>query len=181
MDEAVPVLKIRRRFDCYGVALATALAPFVLWLGWQISPAMFKAFAWLGSIIYLGFSLPKSIGREERMRRARAAKRSELEEWGFHGRDREGPWLNYIDFPLVHYSPVLRDVQFYSEWLIVHKGLIVINPGIATPDLKAGEARYDFSRRRTMPGMVARPRSLSSGWRCWVRRTVGTGQRPSAG
>lgn len=104
----------------------------------------------LGAIpVYLGVLLPRCIGRRERLRRVQAARERSVRDWGFCSRDRNGPWINYIDFPLVREDELFKGRFFYSEWLVVHDGRIIINPGPAHIDLAAGTVDYDFDCTRT--------------------------------
>lgn len=102
-----------------------------------------------GVIIYLGFLLPRFIGKEMKEERAKRSKHIEYEKWHFHSRDREGPWINYIDYPLLKYSSYADDKHFYSEWLIIHDGLIIINPGGSVVDIVNNKVSYDYKSRRT--------------------------------
>ncbi len=99
-------------------------------------------------VLCLGFGIHKWWGRGERQRRAKRAKEREKEDWGFHSRDRDGPWLNYIDFPLVRETEYAKGKRFYSEWLIIHDGFIIVNPGPASPPITEKTVDYDFSVKR---------------------------------
>jgi hypothetical protein len=93
--------------------------------------------------------LPRLVGRRTRLKRSREAKKKELENWGFHSRDREGPWINYIDYPLIKESKYAMGKRFYSEWLIIDDGKIIVNPGPSKLDSASGTVTYDYSVRRT--------------------------------
>lgn len=99
-------------------------------------------------VLCLGFGIPKWWGRGERQERANRAKKLEKKDWGFHSRDRDGPWLNYIDFPLVRETEYARGKRFYSEWLIIRDGFIIVNPGPASPPKTKKTVDYDFSVKR---------------------------------
>ena len=101
------------------------------------------------TLLYLGFGLPKWHRRQMKNNRALQAKDEELKRWGLCSRDREGPWITYIDFPVAKRTGLAAGKYFYSEWLIIHDGLIVVNPGRAEVDLQQGTVAYDFSANRT--------------------------------
>jgi hypothetical protein len=99
-------------------------------------------------LVLLGFGLPKWIGYGVRKARAGQWKAAERGKWGFHSRDREGPWINYIDYPLVKAAPCADGRRFYGEWLIIHDGTIVVNPGMSTVDHTSKTVSYDYSVKR---------------------------------
>ncbi len=106
----------------------------------------------LSVFLLLGIGLPRWIGFKIRQDRATESKRKEYRKWGFHGRDREGPWINYVDHPVVKRAECARGMNFYSEWLIIQDGLIVVNPGESKVVLHENGVRtvtYDLSVRRT--------------------------------
>ncbi|MDH3347223.1 MAG: DUF1353 domain-containing protein [Desulfobulbaceae bacterium] len=76
-------------------------------------------------------------------------KKIEKKTWGFYSRDHEGPWINYINYPLIKRTTYAKNKRFYSEWLIIHDGIIIVNPGVATVELKERKAEYDYSKKRT--------------------------------
>lgn len=144
-------LNIRRSLFDISLKVATLLGMVViLVVGWLCIHYL-PLFLTIGVIIYLGLGLPRWIGRKERLVRAVKAKESEFQKWGFHSRDREGPWLNYIDKPLVKRAAIAEGKYFYSEWLIIHNGLIVVNPGATRtePDKELRTVEYDFTKTRT--------------------------------
>jgi len=103
--------------------------------------------------VCLGFGLPRWQGWDERQKRARKAKHDEEEKWGFHSLEREGPWINYIDYPLVKETKYASGGEndsytFYSEWLVIQEGYIMVNPGKPTVDLDEKTVTYDFTRQR---------------------------------
>lgn len=103
----------------------------------------------IGVFIYVGLGLPRWINRETRIARAFAAKQTEKEKWGLYSRDREGPWINYVDYPVVKNTPIAAGKRFYSEWLIIHESSIIVNPGASTVSLKNQTVKYDFSKKKT--------------------------------
>lgn len=113
-----------------------------------------------GVIVYLGFGLPRWIGLAERRKRAAKAKQRELEKWGFHGRDREGAWINYIDYPLIRQAAIAKDKFFYSDWLIIHDGHIVVNPGRCTVNPDRTDVTYDIRSPRTYAWDGCTPKRL---------------------
>ena len=106
-----------------------------------LSAAALDAPEWLpallvgGPLVYLGVALPLLIGRRERLRRAAEQREASLKLWGFAGRDRDGPWINYIDHPVVYDCPALRGRYFYGEWLVIHNGRLIVNPCESQPAL----------------------------------------------
>lgn len=103
----------------------------------------------IGVILYLGIGIPRLQGRKIKIERALQAKRQEATKWGFHSRDREGPWLNYVDVPVVKKTEYANDKRFYGEWLMIHDSLIVVNPGRSEVNLAKKTVHYDFVVRRT--------------------------------
>ncbi len=98
--------------------------------------------------LYLGFGLPQWMGARVRRERALKAKKREMEKWGFYSRDRRGPWINYIARPLIRESEIARGKYFYSEWLIIHDGMIIVNPGPSRVNREKRTVAYDFSQTR---------------------------------
>jgi hypothetical protein len=142
--------KLRPWFDLHSIVLIGAGAVLVV-ASWQLAFFLLIPLLLAGLVIYLGFALPRRSGWKERRDRAKEAKTSEQNKWGFHSCDREGPWLNYIDYPLLKETPIANDKYFYSEWLIIHNGKIIVNPGptVGNPDLIKGVVEYDFNIRKT--------------------------------
>ncbi len=102
--------------------------------------------------ICLGLGLPRWLVWKTRQRRAREAKKNEEDKWGFHSLERGGPWVNQINYPLVKETAYADGRLFYSEWLIIEDGKIIVNPGKPTvnrsnPNNKT--AIYDFADQRT--------------------------------
>lgn len=133
----------------FGNLLVSAIGVLLLGLAAWLRPPLIVPLLWGGALVYLGVLLPRWIGRRERLRRAEAARQADLGKWGFACRDHAGPWLNYIDYPLLQRCEQFAGRYFYGEWLIIHDGLLIINPGHSTVDLERGEVRYDFARPRT--------------------------------
>lgn len=103
----------------------------------------------LGIILILaaGFILPVIIGRGERRKRAALWQTKEKAKWGFKGRNRDGLWLNYIDFPLIKKADCATGINFYSEWLVIKGGCIIVNPGESK--LLDNHLTYNCRQRRT--------------------------------
>lgn len=129
--------------------LATLLGTVLLILACRFLPALFYPLLVGALPVYLGVSLPHWVGRCERLQRIRKARDASVAQWGFCGRDRPGPWVNYIDYPLTVECKELRGRFFYSEWLVIHDGRIIVNPGHSRIDPKRSEVRYRFDRPRT--------------------------------
>ena len=141
-------IKLRRPFFDISFGTATFLGIFIVLSLYFVSPNFIPMSLLFGVFVLLGLGLPRWQGKEERAKRAMIAKEKEQEKWGFHSRDREGPWLNYIDYPLIKASQFAEDKQFYSEWLIIHNGLIIVNPGLSSVTLDDNTVDYDFSVKR---------------------------------
>lgn len=141
-------IKLRRPFFDISFGAVTVFGVFIILLLYFVSPDLIPICLLLGVVVLLGLGLPRWQGKEERANRAIIAKEMEHDKWGFHSRDREGPWLNYVDYPLIRVSEYAEDKQFYSEWLIIHNGLIIVNPGFSTVTLRNNTVEYDFSVKR---------------------------------
>ena len=115
---------------------------FIYW------PAML-ALGIVGVIVILGFGLPRWIGMEEREKRAREAAEKDDIKWGFHARDREGAWINYIDKPLVKKTDYAKGKYFYGDWLVIHDGYIIVNPGTSMPKVIDTDVYYHPNQPRT--------------------------------
>ena len=140
---------IKSRVIDIAFIIITIIGAVVLLLTYQLYPELILFTVLLGLIIYLGFILPGFVGKQTREERAYKSKLSEYNKWRFQSRDREGPWINYIDFPLLKYTQYADNKRFYSEWLIIHDGLLIINPGPSKVNLTANKAGYDYKIRRT--------------------------------
>lgn len=146
MSNFQPILR-RPWFDTLFKAVTGAGTVIVI-ASWQLAPALLFPLLLAGGVIYLGFGLPRWVGWKERRKRAQDAKTREQTKWGFYSRDREGPWLNYIDYPLLKRTDKALGKYFYSEWLIIHNGTIAVNPGPSLVSLGTGMVEYDFTVRR---------------------------------
>ena len=133
----------------YGNLLITAIGLVLLGLAAWLYPDLITPLLWAGVPVYLGVLLPRWVGRKERQRRAEAALARDQAKWGFPCRDHVGPWLNFIDQPFLRHCPEFAGRYFYSEWLLIHDGLLMVNPGHSQVDLQRGEVRYDFARPQT--------------------------------
>ncbi len=129
----------------FGNLLISAIGLSLLGLAAWLHPPLIEPLLWAGVPVYLGVLLPRWIGRRERLRRAALALASAEKKWGFASRDHCGPWLNYIDQPFLRHCPEFAGRYFYGEWLVIHDGLLIINPGRSTVDLQRQEVAYDFS------------------------------------
>lgn len=133
----------------YGNLLITAIGLVLLGLAAWLYPALIIPLLVAGVPVYIGVLLPRWVGRRERQRHAEAALARDQAKWGFPCRDHVGPWLNFIDQPFVRQCPEFAGRYFYSEWLLIHDGLLVVNPGRSRVDLQRGEVHYDFSQPQT--------------------------------
>lgn len=139
----------RRTLTDVSMVVATLAGAVILGLASWFAPEAVQGLLIAGLLVYLGFALPRWIGRQERLARALANQQQERDKWGFHSRDRDGAWINYVDHPLVRRTPYALGKYFYSEWLVIHDGYVVVNPGRSRVDLDGGEVRYDPSSPRT--------------------------------
>lgn len=139
----------RRALTDISIYSATALGVLILGAVYLIDRESIPAWLIAGILVYLGFALPRWIGRKERLARALAAKQLEKGKWSFHSRDRDGAWINYIDYPLVKRTAYADGKYFYSEWLIIHNGYIVVDPGESTVNHTTHEVSYKPRIRRT--------------------------------
>lgn len=129
--------------------LVTLLGIVLLALAWRFQPELLGFLGVAALPVYLGVALPHWVGRCERLQRIRKARQKSVDHWGFCGRDRPGPWVNYIDYPLTVECAELRERFFYSEWLVIHDGRIIVNPGHSSVAPERGEVSYHFDRPRT--------------------------------
>lgn len=118
----------------------------------------------IGGIVLIGVGLPRWIERGTAVKLAKQVKKEERQKWGFCGRDREGPWINYIDYPLVRKTDIAIGKRFYAEWLIVHEGEVIVNPGKSVVNLYAGTVKYDHGHQRTYAWDGCTPKR----WFLWI-------------
>jgi len=144
-------VRVKIRQPLFDISFIGALifGAVVVLLVSKFLPSIIGTVSMAAIVICFGFGLPRWIGLGARKQRSEQAKQQEIEKWGFCSRDREGPWLNYIDYPLVKKSRHANNKRFYSEWLIIHDGLIIVNPGpsIVCPSTKS--VVYDYTVKRT--------------------------------
>lgn len=129
----------------YGNLLFSAIGLLLLGLAYSFYPRLLEPLLWCGAPVYLGVLLPRWIGHAERLRRAMQTREQSQNKWGFASRDHDGPWINYLDQPFARHCPEFTGRFFYSEWLLIHDGLLVINPGRSQVDLFEQSVRYDFT------------------------------------
>lgn len=103
----------------------------------------------LALFILLGFLLPKYVGRAKMKDRAKKYHESETATWGFCSREREGPWLTCIEGPVVVDAKFRTNHTFYSEWLVIRNGYVIVNPGTCSVDAENKAVCYDFRYPRT--------------------------------
>lgn len=154
----------RRRFDrlflfiLFGGVLAAGalyvwLPDLFIWLREKALPqtvalVLSGSFAIVVIFVLFGFGLPKWIGYNIRKARAEQWKIAERNKWGFYSRDREGPWINYVDYPVVKKTPIVDGKKFYAEWLMICDGMIIVNPGESMVDHTARTVTFDHSVKR---------------------------------
>jgi hypothetical protein len=117
----------------------------LLFLFWFF-PSLVNYSLYAGAIICLGLFLPRQAGWNKRERRAKKSKQDEQKKWGFSSRDREGPWINNIDYPLVRITPLTNNKYFYSDWLVIEDNKIIVNPGTSEVDLAKKTVSYDLTQ-----------------------------------
>lgn len=101
------------------------------------------------AVISVGIVPPRWFGWHERARRAVRAKSKEKGKWGFHSRDRDVPWVAYIEGPLIVQADCAKGKCFYGEWLIIHNGYIIVNPGCSVLSKSRHRVRYFHKMQRT--------------------------------
>ncbi|MDQ3565756.1 MAG: hypothetical protein M3436_17165 [Pseudomonadota bacterium] len=138
----------------------TAIGLVVLGLAKLIDEDAIPTLLAIGLFVYIGLGLPRWIGYAERNERARDAKNAEQQAWGFHSRNREGAWINYIDYPVVKQTAIAKDKYFYSDWLVIHNGYIIVNPGACTIDPTKTVVAYDLAIHRTYAWDGCTPKRL---------------------
>ncbi|ODS32898.1 MAG: hypothetical protein SCARUB_01950 [Candidatus Scalindua rubra] len=107
--------KLRRPWFDVSFIILTVFGVFIVAFLFFFYPKCILPSLIAGFVLYLGFGIPRWQGCEIRKERARKAKIDEKEKWGFHSRDRERPWLNYIDYHLVKRTDYANGKYFYSE------------------------------------------------------------------
>jgi len=117
----------------------------LLFLFW-FNPHLIRVSLYAGCIVCLGLFLPRQAGWNIREHRAKQSKQAEQQKWGFASRDREGPWINYIDYPLVRQTPLADNKFFYSDWLVIEDSKVIVNPGISEINLANKTVSYDLTQ-----------------------------------
>jgi hypothetical protein len=131
----------------------------LLFLFW-FYPNLIRLSLYLGCFVCLGLFLPRQAGWNIRERRAKKSKQAEQQKWGFASRDREGPWINYIDYPLVRQIPLADNTFFYSDWLVIETNKIIINPGSSEIDLTNKTVSYNIFQPNTYAWDGCTPKRL---------------------
>ena len=106
---------------------------------------------YLGIIIFIatGFFLPKHKGKAEKKNLSKTRRLEDKKKWGFNSRERNNIWLNFIDRPIIKKTYFATGRKFYSEWLIIHDGLIIVNPGPSKIPTQNNTVEYDYKVQRT--------------------------------
>ncbi len=148
-DETGDSRKLGRQRVLSDSLLGTACiaAVGVVLFGWRTSGSGMLTSIGFAALLVGGFVVPLVSKRRQRLDLARAAKERERKQWGFASRDREGLWINYVDGPVIVGSALLGARKFYSRWLVIHDGRIIVNPGNAT--LTPTTVAYDFVKPNT--------------------------------
>ena len=91
----------------------------------------------------------------EESRASRVARMHEAEqrEWGFHARDRKGPWILRVDRP-VQYLSHLRGDHFDSKWFQLDRdGTVTIKASVEAPYAWDGcTPKYVIGKRQFILG-----------------------------
>lgn len=122
--------------------IGAVLLIFLFWF----YPNFVRLSIYTGIVVCLGLYLPRQAGWDIREHRAKEAKLTEQQKWGFSSRDREGPWINYIDYPLVRQTSLADNKFFYSDWLVIDDGKVIVNPSTSKVNLEHKQVSYDFSQ-----------------------------------
>jgi len=136
--------------------IGMVLIVFLFWF----YPYLIRLSLYAGCIVCLGLFLPRQAGWNIRERRAKNAKQAEHQKWGFASRDREGPWINYIDYPLVRQTPLTDNKFFYSDWLVICDGKVIVNPGTSEVDLVSKKVSYDLTKPKAYAWDGCTPKRL---------------------
>ncbi|XZG68980.1 hypothetical protein ACTSKR_09975 [Chitinibacteraceae bacterium HSL-7] len=138
------VIRLDRPLVDEAMVLATLAGILLLTLASALAPAWIVP-ALIGGVLVYGALLgPRFVNRRARLRRALRAKYAERRRWGFYSRDREGPWLNVVTHPVAVWCDDAQGLHFYSEWLLIDDGVIVVNPGRSF--LSGNVVHYDFDQ-----------------------------------
>lgn len=137
---------------CVGVTL-------MLFLFW-FYPHFIRLSFYVGCFVCLGLFLPRQAGWNIRHDRAEKSKQAELQKWEFASRDREGPWINYIDYPLVRETPLTANKFFYSDWLVIENNKIIVNPGTSEVNLANKTVSYNLSQPKAYAWDGCTPKRL---------------------
>jgi hypothetical protein len=57
--------------------------------------------------------------------------------------------INYVYYPVAYRADAATGKRFYSEWLIIHDGWIIVNPGASIVYRDEKMVAYDFGARKT--------------------------------
>lgn len=128
-----------------------------------------------GLLIYLAMIIP-ALWASLSLDDVRLGKISEYQKWGFFSRDKDGPWLHYLQGPLVYRCSELEGLEFYSEWLIIKDGAAIVNPGDSRVqrDGDGNKVAYDFNEKSIYAWDGCTPKV----WLLWAV-LVGTPDGPS--
>jgi hypothetical protein len=122
--------------------IGVVLLLFLFWF----YPNLIRLSLYAGCMLCLGLFLPRQAGWNIRERRAKNSKQAEYQKWGFASRDREGPWINYIDYPLVRQTSLADNKSFYSDWLVIDNGMVIVNQGTCEVNLESKKVSYDLTK-----------------------------------
>lgn len=101
----------------------------------------------VGFVTYVGHMVTVFTNWRIAVERAWEAKKKELDKWDFYSRDRDRPWLVFIEKPVVYATERADNMSFYSEWLVIEQGRIIVNPGEST--VTDDQVAYQLSNPRT--------------------------------
>lgn len=118
-------------------------------------------------VLQLGIILPLWWDYDILTMRMTIAKETETAKWGYASLDTDGPWVISTTHAVMYRAPITIDMYFYSEWLIIHNGVIIVNPGKS--EIVDGVINYDFQTRTEYSWDGCTPK------RWWLRyKIIGT-------
>ncbi|MCK5268444.1 MAG: hypothetical protein KAR07_09760 [Spirochaetes bacterium] len=119
----------------------------------------------VNAMIIIGFLLPYNQLRKARIKKRKKDNQDEedIKKWGFTGKLLDAPWVTHVEHPIVYESNLPVKHKFYSEWLIIHEGLIIVNPGVSKVTKDKKTVLYDFDNQTTYAWDGCTPKRLFFG------------------
>ena len=119
------------------------------------------------AVLFFGVSIPRWFKCRTRYKLAEEKRKKESDRWGFCGMPGDGPWIAHVDYPVIINSEIADGKRFYSEWLIIHDGIIIVNPGASSFNKNKTEVKYDFTDHRTYAWDGCTPKRFFL-WLCMI-------------